>query len=306
MKERTGKQRELIAGCLCAIGCETLYGFSSVFTKKATETAGTLALLGWRFLIAAAIMGVCALFGSIKIKLKGKSLRPLLLVALFSPVIYFIGETAGIALTTASESGAFLACIPVASISASALLLKKKPTRVQVTGILITLTGVLITIFVVGATSSLSFTGYLFLLAAVISYALYCVSVEKASGFSGAEITYVMLTAGAAVFVVLALTEAAIKGNLRELITLPLRNRDFLYAILYQGIGCSIIAFFLSNVAISKIGVNRASSFIGVATVISITAGALILREPFTPFQIAGAAVIIAGVYIANAKPLSG
>ena len=41
-----------------------------------------------------------------------------------------------------------------------------------------------------------------------------------------------------------------------------------------------MLAFFLSNVAIFKIGVNRTSSFIGVATVVSI----------------------IAGVYIANVK----
>ena len=71
--------------------------------------------------------------------------------------------------------------------------------------------------------------------------------------------------------------------------------------MLYQGIGCSVLAFFLSNVAIAKIGVNRTSSFIGVATVVSIIAGAFILKESFTR-QIVGAAVIIIGVYTANAK----
>lgn len=41
----------------------------------------------------------------IKINLKGKDLRPLILVAVFSPCIYFIGETVGINHTTAAESG---------------------------------------------------------------------------------------------------------------------------------------------------------------------------------------------------------
>lgn len=62
------------------------------------------------------------------------------------------------------------------------------------------------------------------------------------------------------------------------------------------------MAFFLSNVAIAKIGVNGTSSFIGVSTVVSIIAGALVLKEQFTVFQIIGAVVIIIGVYTANAR----
>ena len=57
---------------------------------------------------------------------------------------------------------------------------------------------------------------------------------------------------------------------------------------------------FLSNVAISKIGVNQAAPFIGASTVVSILSGTLLLRENFTVYQMAGAAVILAGVYLAN------
>lgn len=178
------------------------------------------------------------------------------MVALFSPCIYFIAETIGINYTTSSESGVFLACIPVASLTASAAILKKKPSKLQITGILITLIGVTITVFAVGASSSLSVTGYAFLLAAVVSYALYGVYVDKASEFTGAEVTYIMLAAGAALFTILSLTEACLNGNLKELAFLPFTNSHFLAAILYQGVGCSVLAFFMSNVAIAKIGVN--------------------------------------------------
>ena len=301
----TEKKNNVLIGCLCALGCENLYGLSYIFTKKATEVSSPFALLGWRFLIAAILMTLCALTGLIRLKLKGKNLKPLLLVAIFSPVIYFIGETIGINNTTASESGVFLACIPVASLVASALILKKKPARIQVIGVLITLVGVLVTVFAAGASSSFSASGYAFLLIAVISYALYCVFVEKATDFSGAEVTYVMLIAGAIVFVLLALAEALCTSDIEALVMLPVKNVDFLMAIMYQGVGCSILAFFLSNVAISKIGVNRTSSFIGVATVVSIIAGALMLKESLSIVQVVGAVIIIAGVYTANAKSIS-
>ena len=289
-------------GSLCALGCEVLYGMSYVFTKQATLSASALSLLGWRFVLAFFVMSILVIIGVINVDLKGKSIRPLLLVALFSPVIYFIGETVGISNTTASESGVFLACIPVAALIASTLILKKKPSKLQIIGILITLAGVLVTVFAVGATSSFSIVGYAFLLMAVVSYALYCVFVDKADSYSGMEITYMMLAAGAIVFAVLALVEAFINRNIGHLLTLPFKETDFMIAVIYQGIGCSVFAFFLSNVAIAKIGVNRTSSFIGVATVVSIVAGVLLLHENLSIGQIIGAVVIIIGVYTANAK----
>ena len=295
-------RNNLMIGSLCALGCEVLYGMSYVFTKQATLSASALSLLGWRFVLAFFVMSILVIIGVINVDLKGKSIKPLLLVALFSPVIYFIGETVGISNTTASESGVFLACIPVAALIASTLILKKKPSKLQIIGILITLAGVLVTVFAVGATSSFSIVGYAFLLMAVVSYALYCVFVDKADSYSGMEITYMMLAAGAIVFAVLALVEAFINGNIGHLLTLPFKETGFMIAVIYQGIGCSVFAFFLSNVAIAKIGVNRTSSFIGVATVVSIVAGVLLLHENLSIGQIIGAVVIIIGVYTANAK----
>ena len=250
-------------------------------------------------------MSLLIALGVFKIHLKEKRLKPLLLIVICSPVIYFIGETIGIQKTTASESGVFLACIPVASLIASAAILHKKPAPLQLTGILITLAGVLVTVFAVNTSSSFSLTGYAFLLTAVISCALYCVFVEKASDFTGIEITYGMITAGTLVFVLLAVMEAVcIEKNLDALLSLPFQNKTFLIAVLYQGIGCSILAFFLSNVAIAKIGVNRTSSFLGITTVVSILTGSLILGEPFTNFQILGAVIILIGAYTANIQKI--
>ncbi|MCQ2430684.1 MAG: DMT family transporter [Clostridia bacterium] len=295
------KRNRLLFGCLCALGCEILYGLSYVFTKQAAETAGALPLLGWRFIIAAVVMGLGVCFGLFRVRLKGKALKPLLPIVLLSPCAYFIGETVGIDLTTASESGVFLACIPVVSLIASSLILRKKPTGIQIAGILITLFGVLLTVLALGASASLSVAGYLFLLIAVLSYVIFCVLVEKAEAYTETEITFVMLVAGAIFFGLAAAGDAVRTGTLGEVLRLPFSDASFAAAVLYQGIGCSIFAFLLDNTAITTIGVNRTASFIGVSTVVSVVAGAVYLHEPFGVPQIIGAVVIIAGVYIANA-----
>lgn len=289
-------------GCLCALGCEILFGFSYLFTRDAAASASPFALLGWRFPVAFAAIGICTASGLMKISLRGKALKPLLAIALCSPVLYFIGETFGIGATTVSESGAFLACIPIASVLASTVFLKERPTRAQLAGIFITLTGVLITVFAVSGSTSFSPFGYAMLCIAVVSYALYSVFTEKAAGYTGTEITFVMLAAGAVVFPLCAVTEAALHGTLPALLSLPFTDAGFRTAVLYQGAGCSVFAFFLSNEAIARIGVNRTSSFIGVSAAVSIIAGVLILKEPFTLPQLIGATVILAGVYTANLR----
>ena len=103
-------------------------------------------------------------------------------------------------MTTASESGAFLACIPVVALIMSSLILKEWPSRWQVVGVITTLIGIIIAVFAAGGSTHFSLVGYLILGLAVVSYALYCVDVERASQFSSLEITYFMLASGCLTF----------------------------------------------------------------------------------------------------------
>ena len=104
------KENRALSGGLCALGCEVLYGLSYLFTKRTADAASAFALLGWRFIVALAVMSLCVALGLVKIRLRGRRLWPLLRVALFCPCLYFIGETVGIRETTVTESGVFLAC----------------------------------------------------------------------------------------------------------------------------------------------------------------------------------------------------
>ncbi len=71
---------------------------------------------------------------------------------------------------------------------------------------------------------------------------------------------------------------------------------------MYQSVGCSILAFFMWNAAVSRIGVTRAASFVGVATVVSILFGVVLLYESFSVIRATGTTLIIVGVYAANRK----
>ena len=294
------KVNQQAVGALSAVFCCCLWGFSFLFTKQVTASVSAVTLLAWRFTVAFVLMSLCIPFGWMKIQLKGKRIGLLLLIAVLQPVVYYTGETLGIDRTTASESGIMIACIPIVTLIMSTMILKHKPTGVQVLGICVTMGGVITCVLSKGMEAAFDPFGYLMLTMAVVSYGLYSVYAEKANEFTSAEKTYVMLMLGAIAFDAAAAVEHVRAGTVMECLTLPFRSTDFLIAVLYLSVGCSVIAFFLFNVAIEKLGTNRASSFSGLSTLMSIVAGVLILHEPFTVVQMFGAAAVIGGVYIAN------
>ena len=115
------------------------------FTKKITSDVDAVTLLGVAlFLLAFIMMNVLLIAGYIDINIKKKHLPSLLKIAVLQPIAYFTCETFGIQMTTASESGSIIACIPIASLVASILFLQKKPTRFQTSGICLTVVGVIV------------------------------------------------------------------------------------------------------------------------------------------------------------------
>lgn len=295
-------KKKTLVGCLSAISCETLYGLSYLFTKTATGSAGELQLLGWRFAAALLFFTLLRAGGVIHIDLKGKPVWPLVRAAILCPGVYFFCEVYGISLTTAAESGTMLASIPMVSMLLSSVMLKKRPTLMQKVGAPITLVGVVMSAVSAGMSVRFSPLGYLLLMGGVLVYALYSVYVARAEGYSGAELTYAMLLCAAVVYVPAAIVEGAIHGTLGELVRLPFVNGGFALTVVCQGLGCSVLAFFLGNVAISTLGVNRTASFIGISTLVSIVAGVLVLGEPFTLLQGVGAVLIVLGVTVANTR----
>jgi len=292
-----------IKGMIAAIASSTLFGFSFLFTKQITATISAFSLLGWRFLLAFLAMSLCIAVGIFKVDFKGKNFKPLLLMAVFQPVLYFTAETFGISLTTASESGTIIACVPIVTLLTSILFLKKFPSKLQVIGILISFVGILWMVLIKGASATFNLIGYLILFAAVISAAMFTVYSTKAEQFSSVEKTYIMSFFGTVSFISFACVEQALNGSLLDFFMLPIRNLQFLQAILYLSIGCSVLAFILMNAAIKSIGANRMTSFVTLTTVITVIAGVVLLKEPFSYVQAFATFLVIVGVYLANQMP---
>lgn len=289
-----------IRGSLYSMLAAIIYGLSYVFTKNISNYYSPMTIIGWRFLVAFIVMELMRRFGIIRVDYRGKDIRALLRLVFLYPVIYFIAETFGIRLTTASESGIVIATIPVATLALSAIILKEKPTLYQMIGIGTSTVGIFLIVLSQSLSASLHIVGYLALITAVFAYALFAVRLIQETTFSTLEKTYTMMAVAVGVFFPMALIEHSLGGSLGLFLSLPFRDMAFLGTLAYLALGSSVIAFFASNRALELLGPNQSSTWGGVSTIITLSASVLILKEPFGIGQILAAALVVGGVYIAN------
>lgn len=287
-------------GIAATVATEVLYGCSFVFTKSATDLVDPITLLGWRFLVAAAVLLVLVATRVVRLTITWQTMRPLLVLAALQPVIYYVAETYGVARTTAAESGLIISAIPVAILLAAFALLGRRPSRPQAIGIAISSVGVVATVIAGGLSARFDLLGYLLLLGGVAAYALYVAFAERYAHTTDADRTFVMVLAGAVLFGGWALLRHGLAGTLPLLLRQPLEHPGFGWAVGYLALGPTIGAFFLQNLAIRHLGSTRYSTFIGVSTLTAVATAMLVLGERPGPAQLLGGLVILIGVYVAN------
>lgn len=292
---------------LAAITAAVIFGMSFMFSKLALEKASPTVLLAVRFTVAVAAMTlvilVNALVGKLRgrplftFSLRGKPVYQLLLLGIVQPVAYFIFENYGILYTSSAVAGTIIAAVPVCCILMDVLVLHEKVTLKQVLCAVCAIGGV--ALISAGGAVMVSALGMLFLLLTMLSDTLYYgISHSAAKLFTPFEMTYVMFVVGMVVFIPVALLHAG--GLTSPMILEPLQDGQFWLAVLYLGLLSSVMAYGLLNFANSHLSVSETSLFSNVTTVVSVLAGVVLLKEPFSVWQMLGVAIILVCVFVAN------
>lgn len=278
-----------VAACLSQI----IFGFSFLFTKIALESASPFVVLADRYLIAFVVMTAVVIISKIKIRLTSHT-GLLFLMALFQPILYFLFETYGIQMTTSSFSSVMIAMIPVVSMFSGILFLKEIPTPMQYVFTVLSVLGAIIMALLGTSDGTVRPLGILLLMGAVFSSVAYNTLSRKISGqYSPLERTYIMMASGLVVFMSIALFEN--RGQL-SLIFTPFLKVSFTSGILYLGVVSSVVAFFLLNYANTYLPVSKTTVFSNFTTVVSVLAGVLFLKEPFSGKAFFAIMMIVVGV----------
>ncbi len=302
-------ERQVNLATLAALIGNSIFGFSFMFSRMALGITSPFVMLMYRFILAAALLGVIARIASkrgdrrvengeihwLRFSLRGRPVAPLLVLGLVQPVAYFLCESYGISMTNATFSGVIIALVPIVALVAGALVLREIPSRAQVLWSLVSIGGVVLMTLQQSAEGAIRPLGVVMLFGAVVSGVTFNILSRRLSAqFSALERTTVMMAVAAVIFTALAVTEC--RGDWVRLIA-PLESGTFLASMVYLSVLSSIMAFLFINFASNTLPVAKTTAFCNLTTAISMFAGVVFLHEPFGVLSLAASVMIILGVW---------
>jgi drug/metabolite transporter (DMT)-like permease len=298
-----GNFRPYVAAILNA----TFVGLSFLFTKIAIEESTPIDTLGYRFLIGWLVLTI---FMKALHKEKQsftfhnkKAILLLMVLALFYPTLFFSFQAFGLHYASSAEGGIIMAFSPAITALLASFFLKEKINLAQILFITLSIFGVVYIFWMNGLEMAISqhhLWGIFYLMLSCISISGYAVLARSLSvSFSPLQLTYIMVTFGMLFFNAFAIGQKLIQGRLFEYFWLATKL-EFVVSVVFLGVFATMLTSLLSNYILSKLTASKMSIFSNLSTVVSITAGALVLKENIEYYHLIGSVMIITGVLGTN------
>ena len=196
--------------------------------------------------------------------------------------------------TTATNMGIINACLPILTLCIASWLLREKISRIRWCGSLLSFIGLM---YIVTQTQQIGHSpneqalyGNLFMLAAICSYALYCVLLKKW------DIQLPLMVSLYSQISLATLYHLPLLG----LFGLDAWTRDNAASLLYAGIFTSLIAPLLWMTSIRLLGPSSTSNFMYLTPIITAVIASVWLLEQWTMAHSVGSLMIISGIILSQ------
>jgi drug/metabolite transporter (DMT)-like permease len=224
-----------------------------------------------------------------------RDLVRLVVAGMLVVVVYHLSLNAGERLTTAGTASVVVASAPGMTLAMALAIGQERFSRRRAAGLAISFAGV-VEVVLLGSGQRISFhdaRGPLLVLAAPIAFAAYNVIVKPLLGRHGA----VPVTAAAALIGTVALLPFASGGAATRASDL---HAGGIALLVYLGLVATLGGYLGWTFGLRHLDASRASAYLYGVPVVAIVIGAVTLGEPVTVWLGAGAALVVAGVAMAQ------
>ncbi len=228
-------------------------------------------------------------------KIKKGDLKLFVMLAVFEPFLYFLGESFGLTYVSATVCSVLISTIPVFATIGAWLIFREKLKVINYAGIILSFIGVLIFIINRDGGFSYNIKGLALLLVAVLSAVGYNLTLSRLVGsYSPVYIVNVQNLIGATLFLPIFLI-----SDFTNFLNTPFTFRMFL-PILELAAFASCGAFILFAYSVRNIGILKANVFTNCIPVFTALFSFILLGEKLTLQNVIGMAVVIAGLFMSQ------
>ncbi len=283
---------------IASIFAITLWGMSYIWTDKLiAQNIPIFYFVFVRILLAGVIL---FLFNTAYTRIKRiqrQDLGKFFLLAFFEPFIYFICETFGLKLTgSPTLSALVIATIPIFSIAAGMMFFKEKVNHVNVIGIFLSLTGIVMVAMAKGELGENFIWGVVLLLIAVIAEVGHASITKSLSGNYSSQIIVMYQFLIGSVYLLPLFLWKGLDGFNSEVYF----SGDVWYPIICLAVLCSSLAFSLWVSTIKSLGVAKSSIFSALIPVAAAIIAWILGHELLNSRQWIGIAISTLGVILSQ------
>jgi drug/metabolite transporter (DMT)-like permease len=275
------------------------WGFTFVAFKFAYESFRPISIIFLRLFVSIFFLfGFAFLFKRLR-RIKRKDQKLFLLMALFEPFFYFLGEAFGLTMVSATMGAVIISTIPLFVPFGAYYFFKERLTLMNWIGLVISFVGVLMVILTKTDGILTEPRGILLMFVAVFSAVAYTMMVKKlAEDYNPITITSFQSLYGLIMFIPLFL--------IYEVPVLDIRaaSGTSLLAVTYLGVFGSGICFILLTIGIRELGAAKANVFGNLIPVVTAILSFFLLKEAMPVLKILGILVVIAGLLLTQISSL--
>lgn len=271
------------------------WAFSFIWFKEANKTLYPITIVFSRLAFAVIMMMVFLLATKGFMKIQKKDRKLFLMLALFEPFSYFIGESFGLTYVSATVCSVLISTIPVFATIGAWLIFRERLTAINYAGIIISFIGVLV--FILNKDGSISFNikGLALLSLAVFSAVGYNLTLSRLVGnYTPVFIVCVQNVIGAVLFLPLFMVL-----DFKNFISTPHTLAEF-FPVLELAFFASCGAFILFAYSVNKMGITKANVFTNSIPLFTALFSFILLHEKLTLQNITGMIIVIAGIIMSQ------
>ena len=271
------------------------WAFSFIWFKAANRTFHPITIVFIRLLFSVILLTIFLVVTKNYMKIKKRDRKLFLMLALFEPFFYFLGESFGLTYVSATVCSVLISTIPVFATIGAWLIFKEKLKFINYAGIITSFIGVLIFILNHDGSISLNIRGLALLTLAVLSAVGYNLTLSRLVGsYSPVYIVNVQNLIGAVLFLPLFLI-----FDFKHFISTPFTFNMF-RPIIELSIFASCGAFILFAWSVRNIGITRANVFSNCIPVFTALFSFILMGEMLTVQNLTGMVIVIAGLFMSQ------
>lgn len=271
------------------------WSFSFIWFKIANKTFNPITIIFLRLVIAIILLTSYLLIKKKFVKIRKEDRKLFLMLALFEPFFYFLGESFGLTYVSATVGSVLISTIPVVATIGAWIIFKERLKVINYAGILLSFFGIIIFVLNSDGALTLNIKGLFLLMLAVFSASGYNLTLSRLVGNYGPVfIVYVQSVIGAILFLPVFLVL-----DLKDFINTSFTLNSFV-PVIELSVFASCGAFILFAFSVRNIGITKANVFTYFIPIFTALFSFFMLGDKLTLQNIIGMIIVVSGLIMSQ------